>query len=115
MALVGVGGRVCWHGHRGSQQVLGVGIVGGRVLEPVRGAPGSDGVTATGMDETAPSGASVSHEHQRPRRVQNSSAVGAVGIRYNGRAAKFGRLWPVVRQARLTIVVVLMLLPRARS
>jgi hypothetical protein len=47
--------------------------VHGRELEPMRGAPGSDGVTATGKDETAPSGASVSHEHQRPRRVQSGS------------------------------------------
>lgn len=39
----------------------------------MRGAPGSDGVTAIGKDETAPSGAFVSHEHQRPRRVQSGS------------------------------------------
>lgn len=44
--------------------------VHGRELEPMRGAPGSDGVTAIGKDETAPSGAIVSHEHQRPRRMQ---------------------------------------------
>ena len=53
----------CWHGHQGSRQVLDVGIgvhVRGRMPEPMRGAPGSDGVTATGKGETAPSGALVS-------------------------------------------------------
>lgn len=39
----------------------------------MRGGPGSDGVTAIGKDETATSGGIVSHEHQRPRRVQSGS------------------------------------------
>jgi len=47
--------------------------VHGRALEPMRGAPGSDGVTVIGKDETAPSGAFVVHEHQRHQRVQSGS------------------------------------------
>jgi len=45
----------------------------GTELEPMRGAPGPDGMAATEKDETAPSGAFVSHEHQRPQRVQSGS------------------------------------------
>ena len=41
--------------------------------EPIGGGPGLDGVNATGKDETAPSSAFVSHEHQHPRRVQSGS------------------------------------------
>ncbi len=39
----------------------------------MHGAPDSDGVTAIGKDETAPSGAFVVHEHQRHQRVQSGS------------------------------------------
>lgn len=59
--------------------------VHGRELEPMRGVPSSDGVTARGTDETAPSGAVVSHGHQRPRRVQSGSS--------ESRACPYPRRW----------------------
>ncbi len=44
-----------------------------REPEPTHDAPGSDGATAIGKDETAPSGAFVNYEHQSRQRVQSGS------------------------------------------